>query len=235
MARLPVVTRDMVPAEFVDAFDELTRPTGGTITGGPYSIAINSPEMARRRSSLTGYLRFESTFSKRIQELAILATARNFDCPYIWNAHAPAARREGVSDALVDAIRDRKPLPAMADDERAIVNYCNEFYANHRVSASTFQIALEQFGAQHLVEITALMGNYAQTAFFLNAFEVELPADRSEPVLPVSRNTCHCERSAAISSGQETPPQERDRRVVRQAHHERVALLAMTRRVRIDS
>ena len=186
MARLPVVTRDMVPSEFADAFDELTRPTGGTITGGPYSIAINSPEMARRRSSLTGYLRFESTFSKRIQELAILATARNFDCPYIWNAHAPAARREGVSDALVNAIRDRQPLPDMPADERAIINFCNEFYAHHRVSASTFQIALEQFGAQHLVEITALMGNYAQTAFFLNAFEVELPTDRTEPVLPVS-------------------------------------------------
>ena len=186
MARLPVVTRDMAPAEFREAFDELTKDTGGTITGGPYSIAINSPEMAQRRSHLTAYLRFESTFPKRIQELAILATARAFDCPYIWNAHAPAARREGVSDALVDALRDRQPLPAMADDERAIINFCNEFYANHRVSASTFQIALEQFGAQHLVEITALMGNYAQTAFFLNAFEVELPDERTEPVLPVS-------------------------------------------------
>jgi hypothetical protein len=29
------------------------------------------------------------------------------------------------------------------------------------------------------------MGNYAQTAFFLNAFEVELPDERTEPVLPV--------------------------------------------------
>ena len=28
------------------------------------------------------------------------------------------------------------------------------------------------------------MSNY-QTAFFLNTFEVELPADRTEPVLPV--------------------------------------------------
>ena len=185
MARLPIVTRDMVPEEFRQAFDELTKETGGTIAGGPNSITINSPEMALRRSRLTSYLRFESTFPKRIQELAILVTARNFDCPYIWNAHAPAARSEGVSDALVDAIRDRKPLPPMGADEQAIVNYSNEFYGNHRVSASTFQIALEQFGTQYLVELTALMGHYAQTAFFLNAFEVELPADRSEPVLPV--------------------------------------------------
>ena len=98
----------------------------------------------------------------------------------------PAARREGVADALVDAIRARQPPPAMAADEQAIVNFCNEFYANHRISASTFQVALEQFGAQRLVKIAALMGNYARTACFLNALEVELPADRTQPVLPVS-------------------------------------------------
>ena len=186
MARLPVVSRDMVPEEFRGAFDELTKDTGGTITGGPISIAINSPEMTRRRSHLTAYLRFESTFPKRIQELAILATARFFDCPYIWNAHAPAARAEGVSDALVDALRDKQPLPPMGPDEQVVINYCNEFYQSHRVSSETFQAALGQFGAQHLVEISALMGNYAQTAFFLNAFDVELPEDRTEPVLPVS-------------------------------------------------
>ena len=185
MARIPTVTRDMVPEEFREAFDELTKDTGGSISGGPNSITINSPEMALRRSRLTSYLRFESTFPKRIQELAILATARAMDCPYIWNAHAPAARAEGVSDALIDGIRDRQPLPPMEDDERAIINYCTEFYAHHRVSASTFQIALEQFGVQYLVELTALMSHYAQTAFFLNSFEVDLPAQRAEPVLPV--------------------------------------------------
>ena len=185
MARVPIVTRDMVSEEFRGAFDELTKDTGGTITGGPNSITINSPEMALRRSKLTSYLRYEATFSNRIRELAILATARALDCPYVWNAHAPDARRAGVSDALVDALREGEPLPPMAADEQAIVNYCIEFYGNHRVSASTFQIAQEQFGTQYLVELTALMGHYAQTSFFLNAFEVELPADRTEKVLPV--------------------------------------------------
>ena len=185
MARVPFVNRDMVPEEFRGAFDEVTAETGGSITAGPGSITLNSPEFARLRAPVTEYLRYRTTFPKRIQELAILTTARAMDCPYIWNAHAPAARREGVSDALVDALRDRKPLPDMAPDEAAIIKYCNEFYNNHRVTSSTFQIALEQFGVQHLVEITALMGNYAQTAFFLNAFEVELPENRTEPVLPV--------------------------------------------------
>jgi hypothetical protein len=29
------------------------------------------------------------------------------------------------------------------------------------------------------------MGHYAQTAFILNAFDVQLPEQRSEPILPV--------------------------------------------------
>ena len=185
MARLPTVKRDQVPEQFREAFDELTASSGGAITGGPGSITINSPEMARRRAHLTSYLRYETTFPKRIQELAIITTARLMDCPYVWNAHAPAARRAGVSDALVDALRDRKPLPPLSADEAAVINYATEFYQNHKVSQGTFQAAMAQFGAQHLVELTTLMGNYAQTAFILNAFEVQLPEQRTEPVLPV--------------------------------------------------
>jgi len=134
MARLPVVTSDMVPEEFREAFAEVTAPAGGAITGGPGSFTINSPEMAKRRNHLTSYLRYETTFPKRILELAIINTARAMDCQYVWNAHAPAARREGVADALVDAIRDRKPLPPMAADEEAIINYGNEFFKDHKVS-----------------------------------------------------------------------------------------------------
>ena len=185
MPRLPVVSSDMVPEEFREAFAEVTAPTGGSISGGPGSFTINSPEMAKRRNHLTSYLRYETLFPKRILELAILTTARAMDCQYVWNAHAPAARREGVADVLVDALRDRRPLPDMAPDEEAIVNYGNEFFQTHKVSQPTFDAALELFGPQYLVELTALMGHYAQTCFFLNAFDADLPEQVTEPLLPV--------------------------------------------------
>jgi hypothetical protein len=60
-----------------------------------------------------------------------------------------------------------------------------EFFQTHKVSQQTFQAALDRFGAQHLAELTTLMGHYAQTAFILNAFDVQLPEQRTEPVLPV--------------------------------------------------
>ena len=73
----------------------------------------------------------------------------------------------------------------MAPDEAAVVTYGTEFFQTYKVSAETFQAALGQFGPKHLVELTTLIGHYAQTAFILNAFAVELPAERTEKVLPV--------------------------------------------------
>ena len=86
---------------------------------------------------------------------------------------------------MVDALRDRKELPALAPDEAAVINYGREFYRTHRVSRGAFQSAIEQFGKQGLIELTLTMGNYALIAIAVNSFDSELPANRTEPVLPV--------------------------------------------------
>ncbi len=184
MARIPPVTRDRVQEQFRAAFDEVSAPPGGVGTG-PTSILKNSPEMARRAIHLSDYLRNEYPLPKKIQELAMLTTARALDCRYIWNAHAAAGRREGLSDALVDALRDNRPLPSLPADEAAVVNYGTEFFKTHRVSQGTFQAALDQFGAQALTELTTLMGYYGMLAFNANAVDLDLPAQMTETALPV--------------------------------------------------
>ena len=115
----------------------------------------------------------------------MLTAARSMDCQYIWNAHAASGRREGLSDALVDALRDNQPLPALAADEAAVINYGREFFRTHRVSDATFQAAVEQFGVHGLTNLTNLMGYYALLAFNANTFTIDLPAERTEPVLPI--------------------------------------------------
>ena len=185
MARIAAGARENVPSEFQNAFDQAVERIGGPSSGGPWPVVLNSPELALRRIQVADYLRKESTFPKKIQELAILVAVRAMDCQYAWLAHAATARLEGVSNALVDAIRDRTHLPPMSPDEKALVDYGQEFYSTHKVSQATFEAALDQFGAQHLVELTMLMGHYAQTSFILNAFDVTLPQQHPEPLLPV--------------------------------------------------
>ena len=76
-------------------------------------------------------------------------------------------------------------MPQISDEESVIIAYATEFYTAHRITDNTFSKALDLFGTQYLVELTTLMGHYAQTAFILNAFEVEISADSTEPRLPV--------------------------------------------------
>ena len=185
MARTPTVTRGQVPEQFRAAFDRETADSGGMVTTGPGSAMINSPDMRERANHLVKYFREVSDLTPRIQELTMLLTARHMDCQYIWFAHSVRGRQEGLSDELVDALRDKKPLPSLPPDEAAVVNYANELFATHKVSQATFDTALALFGAQRLTELTTLMGYYSLLAFNANAFEIDLPSGGAEPVLPV--------------------------------------------------
>ena len=185
MARTPAVTRERVPENQRATFDALVQERGGVPSGGPGSAMLNAPEVAQRALALALYLRTDTSLAPRIRELAMLVAARENDCQYIWNAHAPAARRAGLRDEIVDSLRDKKDLPGPAPDEAAVVNYGREFFRTHRVSQPAFDAAVTQFGVPGVTELTTLMGCYAMLAFNVNAFGVELPAERTEEALPV--------------------------------------------------
>ena len=136
-------------------------------------------------NAVNKHLRGESSLPKKLQELAMLLTAREWDCQYIWNAHAASAKESGIGAATVEAIRDRKELPKLADDETAVVRFAQEYFRTHRVSKGTFQAALEQLGKQGAIELGLIMGNYGLLALLVNSFDVDLPPDRKEPLLPV--------------------------------------------------
>jgi hypothetical protein len=79
----------------------------------------------------------------------MLVTARELNCQHIWNAHAMSGRRAGLSDALVNALRDRHDLPTLPPDEAAVVDYGQELFRTHHIG---------------LVELTMLMGYYGLLA-----------------------------------------------------------------------
>jgi 4-carboxymuconolactone decarboxylase len=165
-------------------FDEVSSGPGGVGTG-PMSVLKYSPEMARRAMPLFQYVRNESILPQKVRELAMLTTARATDCPYIWNAHVALGRQAGLRADVVDALRDRQPLPPMSVEEAVVIKLGMEFFQTHRISQETFDIALAQFGPQGLVELTTLMGFYAMLAFNANTVDLGLPQGLTEPPLPV--------------------------------------------------
>jgi len=191
VARTPAATIDSVPQDQKATFEEVLQMRGGSTGRGPFSPMLNVPEMAKRALHLWHYLRGDGTnesslsLSQKTQELAMIVTAREMDCQFIWNAHSASGRRSGLPDSLVDNLRDKKELTGMAPDEAAVVHYGQELFRTHRVSQATFDAALAQFGVRGLAELTNLMGFYATLAFNANAFGMDLPEERTEPVLPI--------------------------------------------------
>ncbi len=186
MARISLATRDSIPEEQRAAFDALIQPRGSVPSTGPFSVMINVPEIMQRGEHLRAYLRGDaSSLPLKIRELAMILTARELDCQFIWNAHAGLARAAGVRDDLVDRLREKQELTGLAPDEAAVVSYGREFFRTHQVSQATFDAARAQFGVRGLIELTNLMGYYALLAFNVNAFGVGLPAASSEAPLPL--------------------------------------------------
>ena len=186
MARIPPARRDSVPAGQLDAFDEYVTQRGSIPETGPLSILINVPELIKRGEHLRAYLRGdESSLPLDLREWGMLVTAREMDCQFIWNAHAAMGRQSGLSDSLVDNLRDKKELTGLSPEESVVVDYGREFFRTHRVSQPTFDRARSLLGVRGLIELTNLMGYYSCLAFNINAFEVGLPAEAAEPPLPV--------------------------------------------------
>jgi 4-carboxymuconolactone decarboxylase len=171
--RIPLVDRrEALPAEHRAAWDQIVESRGHV--AGPFAALLHAPEIARRVADVGAYVRFEACALTGVQrELAILATARAMDCRYEWAAHGPLARKAGVRDEAIAAIRDRRAPAGLTPDEAAIVTYVTQLLRNHRVEDGTFAAARERLGVPGLVELTATAGYYAMLACTLNGFAVE--------------------------------------------------------------
>src|SRR5471030_3442093 len=106
--------------------------------GGPYAMLINSPELLKRYLLMTEYLRQKTSLPKHLNEMAILLEARIWDAQYEWWAHEPLARKAGLSDAIINDIRDGKRPASMQQDEAIVYEVVTELLNKRQLSDDTF-------------------------------------------------------------------------------------------------
>ncbi|MDA1257200.1 MAG: carboxymuconolactone decarboxylase family protein [Chloroflexi bacterium] len=181
MARLPELSdRATLSTEARIAFDAVAGSRGGV--RGPFAMLLHSPEVAERAAHLGAYLRFGSQIPDAERELAIITTARSFDCDYEWSAHVRIAREVGVGEDAISAIANREPTDALSAEQSTVIEFARELLEKKRVSGPVFERVRERFGDGGVIELTATVGYYAMIACVLNATEIEPPA--GSPQLP---------------------------------------------------
>jgi 4-carboxymuconolactone decarboxylase len=115
-------------------------------------------------------------------------TARELDNQFEWTAHEPAALAEGLDASIIEVVKRRKPVARLGKQlgraEAAIIAFGRELFRNRKLSAGTFARAIGLFGRRGVLELAALMGNYAMTAVVLDAVDQQLHPGQ-KPLLPV--------------------------------------------------
>src|SRR4051794_41203590 len=97
MAEIPL--DKMTPAQRAVADNIMSGPRKGL--AGPFNAWLRSPELADRLQKVGEYIRFGTSLPKRLNEFAILITARAWNAQYEWYAHRPLAIAAGLSEDVV--------------------------------------------------------------------------------------------------------------------------------------
>jgi 4-carboxymuconolactone decarboxylase len=158
---------------------------GADTVGAPFNVYLRSPILADQLRRVGEHIRFRSTLPARLNEFAILVTARYWGAQYEWFAHHRLALKAGLAPGLADELAQGRRPAGMQDDEAAIYDFSHQLHHLHRVSDAAFQAVADRFGEQGVMDLIAVNGYYTLVSMVLNVDRTPLPGGASPPLQPL--------------------------------------------------
>lgn len=153
-------------------YDSIAASRNGAVPT-PFHIFLQSPELADRAQQLGSLLRYRTGLTPRQSEIAILVTAKHWDEEYEWSVHAPEARKAGVPEDVIQAIRTGTRPASLTGDEALVYEFANTFYAKRDVPEEVFERAVARFGQKSVVELASILGYYSMLAIVMRIYRVK--------------------------------------------------------------
>ncbi len=124
--------------------------------------------------------------SPLVIDVAILATAREYQSAYDWTVNELAAAKHGLEPKVIDVIRGREPTTGLNEQYASLIEFAREAHSKHYVTTATYARAVKTFGERNLVALVQVMGQHAGEAVVLAAFDQQLPEGQA-PLCCTSR------------------------------------------------
>ena len=110
----------------------------------------------------------------REQELVILRMAVHHRCNYVWKHHVPVAVEFGVTDDLLDAVKEF-PLPSVFNTrEEALLQLTDELMTERDIRDEVFETYHSQLRDSELIDLISLVSQYVFFSLANNALRVEI-------------------------------------------------------------
>lgn len=170
--RVPLVDPDR-DDQVVRRIIERRAPDAGRVDGGEQWLAtldrvlLHSPALAEGWSTFFGAIRGGTTVPPRLRELAILRVANlNGDTHNRWH-HEEIARRLGITEEELLALRGREAPVGFSELERAVLAYADALTTDVKVDDAVFGAVRELVTTRQVVEITGIIASYNCVSRFL--------------------------------------------------------------------
>jgi len=183
--RLPPIAESELTAEQRDAA-EVFKEGRGYAVHGPFAVMLRSPEVMLRAKAMGDYLRFRNVLPRRLSEMVILITAREWTQQFEWTYHYRYAMEAGLAPAIANAIGEGRRPDSMAEDEAAAYEFAIELHHRKGVSDATYARALALFGERGVIDLTGICGYYSFLAMMMNVARTPAPAD-AQDVAPLAK------------------------------------------------
>lgn len=152
------------------------------LTRGPFNAWLRSPELGNRLQKVGEHIRFGSSLPARLNELAILITARHWTSQFEWYAHRLLALKAGLGAKLIDELaRNRRPK-RMRAGEAAVYDFCTQLHRRKNVTDAAYRRVVALFGEQGAMDLIGASGYYTAVSMTLNVARVPVPPGEKNPL-----------------------------------------------------
>jgi 4-carboxymuconolactone decarboxylase len=188
-ARLPSLIKDQLDPAQLALYESIVsgpRAAGpqhfalvdssGALTG-PFGIMLHQPAVGGPLQQLGAAIRYGTSLSDRIREIAILSVAAATGSAFERYAHERVGRSVGLSD---DELNQLAHGHFVTDDpaEAAAYRLCGILNGDQLpVTDAEFSDLHDVLGIPAVIEIVVLQGYYTTLAQLLAVFDVGVPAD----------------------------------------------------------
>ena len=175
MGRLAPIPREEMTEQQGVLHDRIAAQRTGGQVGGPFAVMLHAPNICDPVSQFIDQLMSDSPLAHNLKAVTILTIAQAYQAPYEWVVHERRARRFGLDDAVIEALKTGQ-TPTFSDPtEKLVYDITREMLDQRRVSDTLYQQAEAALGKEPLVEFVILLGFYISVAVLLVSFDVEGP------------------------------------------------------------
>jgi 4-carboxymuconolactone decarboxylase len=141
---------------------------------GPFNGFLLQPRVGGALEALGSAVRFETSFSDRAREIAILMVAQHWDSGFMRYSHEAVGRHAGLTDAEVAALREGR-WDVFEGEERLIARTSLLLATDGDLDDQDYAAVQAALGDSGLFELVTLVGYYATLALQLRVFRVGVP------------------------------------------------------------